>query len=112
MSDASVFQIGSITKVWTATLVMQLVAEGRIDLDVPVRDVLPELHLGDEQVAARHAGTPADPHQRDRGDIFTDTGRGDDFLERYVEGLADAAQPYPLGETFSYCNSGFNLLGR
>lgn len=32
----SLFQIGSITKVWTATLVMQLVDEGLLDLDEPV----------------------------------------------------------------------------
>lgn len=32
-TDDSVFQIGSITKVWTTTLVMQLVDEGLTDLD-------------------------------------------------------------------------------
>jgi CubicO group peptidase (beta-lactamase class C family) len=46
------------------------------------------------------------------GDIFTDTGRGDDCLERYVEQLADAPRNHPLGATFSYCNSGFALAGR
>ena len=39
----SLFQIGSITKVWTTTLVMQLVDEGRVELDAPVRRYLPEL---------------------------------------------------------------------
>src|SRR5262245_48054547 len=48
----SVFQIGSITKVWTATLVMQLVDEGLLDLDVPVRTYLPEFALADELAAA------------------------------------------------------------
>ncbi|MFJ5720460.1 serine hydrolase domain-containing protein [Streptomyces sp. NPDC093149] len=33
----SVFQIGSITKVWTTTLAMQLVDEGALDIDAPVR---------------------------------------------------------------------------
>jgi CubicO group peptidase (beta-lactamase class C family) len=33
-------------------------------------------------------------------------------LAKYVEVLADARQLHPLGETFSYCNSGFGLLGR
>ena len=46
------------------------------------------------------------------GDVFTDTGRGDDCLEKYVELLADVAQNHPLGATWSYCNSGFSLLGR
>src|SRR5690606_2545599 len=41
----SVFQIGSITKVWTATLVMQLVDEGILSLDEPVVTYLPEFRL-------------------------------------------------------------------
>ncbi|OSZ59070.1 peptidase [Streptomyces pharetrae CZA14] len=36
-------RIGSITKVFVATVVLQLVAEGRVDLDAPVRRVLPGL---------------------------------------------------------------------
>ena len=38
----SVFQIGSTTKLWTASLVMQLVDEGLLDLDQPIRQYLPE----------------------------------------------------------------------
>ena len=48
----SIFQIGSITKLWTTTLIMQLVAEGKVDLDRPVRDYLPEFKLADEGAAA------------------------------------------------------------
>ncbi|HEV8462154.1 MAG TPA: serine hydrolase domain-containing protein, partial [Gaiellaceae bacterium] len=46
------------------------------------------------------------------GDVFTDTGRGDDCLEKYVAELATAGQNHPLGATWSYCNSGFSLTGR
>ncbi|QNG35660.1 serine hydrolase [Geodermatophilaceae bacterium NBWT11] len=109
----SVFQIGSISKVWTATLVMQLVEEGRLDLDAPLVEVLPDLALGDpdvaERVTMRHLLTHTSGID---GDVFTDTGRGDDVLERYVAALADVAQNHPLGATFSYCNSGYSLAGR
>jgi CubicO group peptidase (beta-lactamase class C family) len=109
----SVFQIGSISKVWTATLVMQLVDEGKLDLDAPIADVLPDLQVGDPEVARqvtmRHLLTHTSGID---GDIFTDTGRGDDVLEKYVASLADAPQNHPLGATFSYCNSGFSLAGR
>jgi hypothetical protein len=44
--------------------------------------------------------------------VFTDTGRGDDCLEKYVDRLGEAGQNHPLGATFSYCNSGFSLAGR
>ncbi|WP_199785968.1 MULTISPECIES: serine hydrolase domain-containing protein [Actinomycetes] len=37
----SVFKIGSITKIWTATLIQQLVCDDLLDLDRPVRDYLP-----------------------------------------------------------------------
>lgn len=107
------FQIGSIGKVWTGTVVMQLVEEGRLALDAPVRDVLPELQLGDPGTAAkvtvRHLLTHTSGID---GDVFTDTGRGDDCLQKYVASLTDVPQNHPLGATFSYCNTGFSILGR
>ena len=109
----SLFQIGSITKVWTATVVMQLVDEGLLELDTPVVEVLPELRLSDpdvtKSVTIRHLLTHTSGID---GDVFTDTGRGDDCLEKYVDLLAEAGQNHPLGATWSYCNSGFSLLGR
>jgi CubicO group peptidase (beta-lactamase class C family) len=109
----SLFQIGSITKVWTATLAMQLVDEGLLDLDAPVAEVLPELRLAEpdvtRQVTMRHLLTHTSGIN---GDVFTDTGRGDDCVEKYVALLADVAQNHPLGATWSYCNSGFVLAGR
>ena len=109
----SVFQIGSMTKVWTATLAMQLVDEGKLDLDAPIVDVLPELELRDPEVTRtvtmRHLLTHTSGID---GDVFTDTGRGDDCLEKYAAQLKDAAQNHPLGATWSYCNSGFSLAGR
>ncbi|OMQ14229.1 serine hydrolase, partial [Modestobacter sp. VKM Ac-2676] len=109
----AVFQIGSITKVWTTTLVMQLVDEGRLDLDAPLVEVLPDLQLGDPDVAKRVTMRHLLTHTSGiDGDVFTDTGRGDDCIEEYVAALADVTQNHPLGATFSYCNSGFTLVGR
>ncbi|MGI6873666.1 serine hydrolase [Amycolatopsis sp. 3B14] len=109
----SVFQIGSISKVWTATVAMQLADEGLLDLDAPVADVLPELRLADPDttkgVTMRHLLTHTSGID---GDVFTDTGRGDDCLEKYVARLDEVAQNHPLGATWSYCNSGFSLAGR
>lgn len=44
------------------------------------------------------------------GDVFTDTGRGDDCLAKYAEVLAGEAQNHPLGATWSYCNSDNQFL--
>jgi CubicO group peptidase (beta-lactamase class C family) len=109
----SVFQIGSITKVWTATLVMQLADEGKLDLEAPVRKYLPDLRLADEDAAAAITVRQLLSHTAGfEGDIFTDTGRGDDALEKYVAGLGDVQQLFPPGELFSYNNTGYCVLGR
>ncbi|MEU1973105.1 serine hydrolase [Microbacterium sp. NPDC019599] len=109
----SVFQIGSISKVWTATVIMRLVDEGKLSLDTKVKDVIPELRLSDDEltdgVTIRHLLTHTSGID---GDVFTDTGRGDDCLEKYVAELSTAGRNHPLGATWSYCNSGYSLLGR
>lgn len=109
----SVFQIGSISKVYTATVVMQLVEEGLIDLDEPVAEVLPEFQLADpdvtKKVTMRHLLTHTSGIQ---GDHFVDTGRGDDCVARFVATCAELGQSHPLGATMSYCNTGYVIAGR
>lgn len=109
----SVFQIGSITKVWTATLVMQLVDEGLLDLDAPIATHLPDFRVADEEVARTVTTRQLLAHTSGiDGDLFLDTGRGDDCLSTYVAAMKDLTQVHPQGATMSYCNSGFSLLGR
>ncbi|RSS43770.1 serine hydrolase [Streptomyces sp. WAC08241] len=109
----SLFQIGSVTKVWTATQMMLLVEQGRITLDTPVAEILPEFTVGDLHATAaitlRHLLTHTSGID---GDLFLDTGRGDDCLRRYVEACADLEQTFPVGDSHSYCNSGFVIAGR
>lgn len=109
----SVFQIGSVTKLWTSTLVMQLVDEGDVLLDEPVRTYLPEFRIGDEAAAARITVRQLLNHTAGfEGDIFTDTGMGDDCVEKYVATLHGVPQLFPPGEQFSYNNAGYCVLGR
>ncbi|MET0492962.1 MAG: serine hydrolase [Actinoplanes sp.] len=111
-SDA-LFQIGSVTKVWTATAIMQLAEEGRLSLDTPVAQLLPGFRLADPDVAARVTVRQLLTHTSGiDGDVFTDTGRGDDCLQRYVKLLGEQTQNHPLGATWSYCNAGYSILGR
>src|SRR5215217_1307515 len=42
ITQTTLFEIGSISKIFTNLLLAQLVAEGRIDLDAPVTDYLPQ----------------------------------------------------------------------
>jgi CubicO group peptidase (beta-lactamase class C family) len=110
----TLFMIQSITKVWTATLVMQLVDEGLIELDAPVRAYLPGFRTADEraggQITVRHLLTHTGGFE---GDIWAGTTAGDDALQRFVEDLvARAPQHARPGEMYSYCNAGFGVLGR
>src|SRR3982751_4965205 len=109
----SLFQIGSVSKVWTAVLAMQLVDEGLIDLDKPVVTYLPEFKVADADVTRTVTTRHLLSHTSGvDGDLFLDTGRGDDNLEKYVAAMAELKQNHPLGATMSYCNSGYSALGR
>jgi len=109
----SVFQIGSISKVYTATLVLQLVEAGELDLDATVLSVLPEFAVADAEATKSVTVRQLLNHTSGiDGDFFHDTGRGDDCVARYVQACARLRQNHPPGATMSYCNSGFKILGR
>ncbi|MEO3782681.1 serine hydrolase domain-containing protein [Actinocorallia sp. B10E7] len=109
----SLFQIGSVTKIWTATQIMLLAERGGLTLDAPVRELLPEFAVADpdvtRSVTVRHLLTHTSGID---GDLFLDTGRGDDCLEKYVAACADLVQLHPPGATQSYVNAGYSVLGR
>ena len=48
----TLFQIGSNTKPMTATLMMLLAQEGKLDFDAPIRTILPNLNVKNETVSA------------------------------------------------------------
>jgi CubicO group peptidase (beta-lactamase class C family) len=113
VTDDTLFQIGSITKAWTTVLILQLVDEGRLTLETPVHDILPGFTLGDPDAAAAVTVRTLLTHTSGmEGDLITDTGPADDCVERYVASLRTARQLHPVGERFSYCNSGFVVAGR
>lgn len=113
VTDTTLFQIGSTSKTVTATAAMRLMEQGRLDLDTPVRAYLPDLRLRDESVAARVTLKHLFTHTGGWvGDYFDDTGWGDDALAKVVARMADLPQMMPLGEVWSYNNSGFYIAGR
>jgi CubicO group peptidase (beta-lactamase class C family) len=102
------YRIGSITKTVTAVLVLQLVDEGRLGLDDPVRAVLGEVGHADRtvrQLLAHDSGVQAEPHgpwwERSEGVGF-------DELVAANDGSARAFDPQ---ERFHYSNLGYALLG-
>jgi CubicO group peptidase (beta-lactamase class C family) len=109
VSVDTVFQLGSISKVYTATLLLAL--SGPEILERPVAELVPEAGWMDREIRVRHLLTHSSGLG---GDHFADTGRGDDALARYVTELEELPRDVPLvpGSRYSYCNSGFAVLGR
>jgi CubicO group peptidase (beta-lactamase class C family) len=109
----TLFQIASVTKTMTATVIMRLIERGALDLDAPVRRYIPAFRLRDpaaqERATVRHLVTHTGGWL---GDCFADFGNGDDALERYVAAMSELEQITPLGEIWHYSNSSFALLGR
>ncbi|MFJ6697893.1 serine hydrolase domain-containing protein [Streptomyces sp. NPDC091272] len=109
----SVFQLGSVAKLYTATLVMQLADSGELDIDAPVVSVLPEFDTADPEATKRITTRQLLSHTSGLTCDFThDSGRGDDCLARYVEASAGVALDCPPGTAVSYSSVGYNVLGR
>ena len=109
----ALFQIGSITKLYTAVLCLQLVEEGKLALDLPIRTWLPDFRVADPEVSAKLTPRHLLSHTSGiEGDMFRDAGRGEDRIARLVSMLDALPQLHPMGAMFSYCNLGFVIAGR
>lgn len=109
----SIFQSGSIAKVYTATLIMRLVDEGRLRLDAPVAEVLPEFATPDPEATKTITIRQLLSHTGGvTNDFNYDGGRGDDCLARYVAAAREVALDCPPGVAVSYGSLGYIVLGR
>ncbi len=109
------YAVGSITKLFTATMLMQLRDAGKLRLDDPVQDFVPEVavprrHTGAPEITFRHlvthtAGLPKD------APLGYWASWEFPSAERVMECLAETEQPYPPGTQWKYSNLGFALLG-
>jgi CubicO group peptidase (beta-lactamase class C family) len=112
MRPDTVLQIGSISKIFTSVLAMTLVDEGKLDLDTPAVEYMPDLQLQDkearQQITMRHLLTHTSGLY---GDWFEDFGLGDDALSKALANVHTLRQIYAPGEVWSYCNSGFYIAG-
>lgn len=106
-------QIGSTTKVFTATLVMTYVDEGKLDLDEPVVAYLPSFRTPDADAAAtitlRHllsmsAGIDNGP--------YSEYGNDDAATARYLEAFSDVANLFAPGTGYGYSNAATTVAGR
>ncbi|WP_152365599.1 serine hydrolase domain-containing protein [Microlunatus speluncae] len=113
VTPGAIFQSGSVAKVYTATMIMKLVDDGRLDLEARVVDVLPEFGTPDPEATKSITVRQLLSHTGGvTNDFNLDTGRGDDCLEKYVAAAREVSLDLPPGVTVSYGSLGYVVLGR
>jgi CubicO group peptidase (beta-lactamase class C family) len=118
VKEDSIFEIGSISKTFTALLLARMAGQGKVKLDDSVRDFLPpgtvakpagaEITLLD--LATQYSGLPRMPdnfHPADPLDPYADYRPANLY-----EFLAKNGVAKPAGAQFNYSNLGLGLLGQ
>jgi len=111
----TVYRVGSISKLFTDTAVMQLAEQKRIDIDQPLQTYLPEFSIKTRfpeagpitprTIMTHHSGLPGD---RGQGFIAPNPVS----LAELVEEIKDEYAAFPPNLVMSYSNLGIALLGR
>ncbi len=106
------FQLGSMSKSFTALAIMQLVEAGRIDLDATVRRYLPDFQVG--TAASAEAITVRQLLHHTSG-IPTRAPRASDAdqsLQAQVAALASVELSHEPGTVYEYASPNYIVLGR
>ena len=108
------FRLGSITKQFTSMIIMQLVAEGKIQLNGKITDYLPDYRkdTGD-QVTIHHllTHTSGIPSYTSLPNFFKDISRDPYTVDEFVKQFCSGNFTFDPGSKYSYNNSGYFLLG-
>jgi CubicO group peptidase (beta-lactamase class C family) len=112
ISDSSLFQIGSVTKLFTSMLITRAIKDNRLTYDTTVQTILPWFSVGNEEVSRTVTLKHLLTHQAGwQGDLFEHYGCEHSALTTYVTAMSALRQIHGLGAAVSYCNSGYVLLG-
>lgn len=107
-------RLGSVTKQFTAMLILQLVAEGKIDLQTPITTYLPDYPKENgDKITTHHLLTHSSgiPNYTAFPDFFAAESRNPYTPDQFVKKFEDKELEFTPGEKFNYSNSGYFLLG-
>ena len=107
-------RLGSITKQFTAMLIMQLVAEGKLDLQAPISKYLPAYPKSNADKITTHqllTHTSGTPNYTSFPTFFKEMSRDPYTPTEMVSLFADSSLTFTPGEKFAYSNSGYIVLG-
>jgi D-alanyl-D-alanine carboxypeptidase len=106
----TLFQIQSVTKIFTATAIMLLAEEGKIDIEKRIATYLSNLPASWSNVTVRHLLT----HTSGIKDFINEPTvnlTNDVTPDEIVKSLADLPLNFATGEQYRYSNTGYQLLG-
>jgi len=107
------FQIGSLTKQFTAALILGLVQQRRIDLDAPLSTYLPDYRAESGRLVTirnlldHSSGIPDLAHRPDILEIVKRPATPAEVVRNYCSGQLE----FEPGSRFNYCNCGYLILG-
>ena len=112
VSPETLFGLGSVTKVFTGLAVMQLVEEGKVQLDNPLVEYLPQFNIKGEHakdvtvrnVMTHHSGLPSDIIKG----MFT---QNPEDYEKVIDYINDEYMASKPNQVRAYSNPGYTLLG-
>jgi CubicO group peptidase (beta-lactamase class C family) len=115
MTPQTPFLVASFSKSITALGVMQLVDEGKIELDAPVQTYLPWFQVADAeyspQITVRHLLNQTSGFSELEGDKRNlDKNFADDALENSIRELKSASLNSLPGTSFEYSNTNYDIL--
>ncbi len=108
----SQFRIASVSKPMTAIAILQLYEKGKIDLDIPIQNYLPEFpkkEKGDITIRQLLNHTSGIPHYKSDLGIFNFTHY--DNCEKALDKFQNRELVFKPGTTFLYSSFGYTLLG-
>jgi CubicO group peptidase (beta-lactamase class C family) len=112
------YEIGSITKIFTTTLLAEMVERGEVSLDDPVQQYLPDtvnmptfrgVEITLEDLATHVSGLPDNPESISQNNPITPFSPYP--IEQLYEDLNQLRLRRTPGSTFEYSNFGLGLLG-
>lgn len=107
-------RLGSITKQFTALLILQLVEKGKLKLDVPISTYLPDYPKATGDKITIHqllTHTSGIPNYTSFPNFFKTISLNPYTPEAFVKVFCDLPLEFTPGQKFSYSNSGYFLLG-
>src|SRR5436190_6794360 len=108
------FRLGSITKQFTATLILQLVEQGKVKLDGKLTDYLPDYRKDTGDKVTIHnllSHTSGIPSYTSLPGFFQNVSRNPFTVDEFIKKYASGDLEFEPGTKFVYDNSGYFLLG-